>query len=319
MSIPQSAKSLLKEVKRFIPPLSGELHKGQAGRVGVVGGSRDYTGAPYFSSFSAMRLGADLAHVICDPEAGTVIKGYSPDLIVHRVISEDAAPEKIESLLSGIIERLHIIVVGPGLGREDYMQNAARTAIQLAKKQNQYIVIDADGLFLVGNEPDVIKGYKRAVLTPNVVEFARLCEKMGIDSKGDPDSLAKQLASALGNVTVCQKGQTDIVSNGHEVLKCDITGGLKRSGGQGDVLSGSIGCLLGWAKNYEEGVGRDTNKEQAVPTERLPLLAAYGGACIARHCSNRAFAENGRSMQASDMLKQVGKAYDHFFGDNAQL
>lgn len=118
-------------------------------------------------------------------------------------------------------------------------------------------------------------------------------------------------------MTICQKGQTDIISNGEEVLKCDIKGGLKRSGGQGDVLSGSIGCLLGWAKNYEEGVGRDDSNP--VATERLPLLAAYGGACVARYCSNRAFAENGRSMQASDMLKQVGHAYNHYFGDNAAL
>lgn len=41
-----------------------------------------------------------------------------------------------------------------------------------------YIVIDADGLFLVGTDPSVIKGYKRAVLTPNVVEFGRLCDSM---------------------------------------------------------------------------------------------------------------------------------------------
>ena len=116
--------------------------------------------------------------MICDPDAGTVIKTYSPDLIVHRVIVEDTPADKIRELLDGIIQRLHTIVVGPGLGREDYMQGAAKTAIALARKHDQYIVIDADGLFLVGNEPDVIKGYKKAVLTPNVVEFARLCEKM---------------------------------------------------------------------------------------------------------------------------------------------
>lgn len=121
----------------------------------------------------------------------------------------------------------------------------------------------------------------------------------------------------MGGLTICQKGGTDIISNGDEVLKVDIPGGLKRSGGQGDVLSGSIGCMLGWALNYEEGVGRDN--ANPVKTERLPLLAAYGGACIARYCSNRAFAENGRSMQASDMLKQVGPAYNHFFGDEASL
>lgn len=150
--------------------------------------------------------------------------------------------------------------------------------------------------------------------------YARTKEQavlQGIDQKGPADGLAKSLANSLGGLTICQKGGTDIISNGDEVLKVDIPGGLKRSGGQGDVLSGSIGCMLGWALNYEEGVGRDN--ANPVKTERLPLLAAYGGACIARYCSNRAFAENGRSMQASDMLKQVGPAYNHFFGDEASL
>lgn len=121
---------------------------------------------------------SQLAHVICDPEAGQVIKGYSPDLIVHRVLHPDSSIDSIKKEIEPILSRLHAIVVGPGLGREDYMQNAARIAIEYAKKNNMYIVIDADGLFLVGTDPSVIKGYKRAVLTPNVVEFGRLCESM---------------------------------------------------------------------------------------------------------------------------------------------
>lgn len=83
-----SSRSLLSEVKQLIPPLSDALHKGQAGRVGIVGGSRDYTGAPFFASMSCMRFGADMSHTICEPEAGNVIKTYSPDLIVHRLLGE---------------------------------------------------------------------------------------------------------------------------------------------------------------------------------------------------------------------------------------
>lgn len=56
------------------------------------------------------------------------------------------------------------------------MQLAARVAIKLARENNVYIVIDADGLFLVQTDPSVVKGYKRVILTPNVVEFGRLVE-----------------------------------------------------------------------------------------------------------------------------------------------
>ena len=58
------------------------------------------------------------------------------------------------------------------------MQEAAKTAISVARQQNMYLVIDADGLWLIQNEPEVVKGYRKAVLTPNVVEFGRLCEKL---------------------------------------------------------------------------------------------------------------------------------------------
>jgi len=56
------------------------------------------------------------------------------------------------------------------------MQLAARVAIKLARENNVYIVVDADGLFLIQSDPSVVKGYRRAVLTPNVVEFGRLVE-----------------------------------------------------------------------------------------------------------------------------------------------
>lgn len=58
------------------------------------------------------------------------------------------------------------------------MQSAARIGIKLAREKNLYIVIDADGLYLLQDDPEIIKGYTRAVLTPNVVEFERLCKKM---------------------------------------------------------------------------------------------------------------------------------------------
>lgn len=56
------------------------------------------------------------------------------------------------------------------------MQLSARIALRLARENQLYVVLDADGLFLVQNDPSVIEGYERAVLTPNVVEFGRLAE-----------------------------------------------------------------------------------------------------------------------------------------------
>lgn len=72
--------------------------------------------------------------------------------------------------------RLHVLVVGPGLGRETHMQAFARLAIQQAREKGLYLVLDADALLLVQEDPDIIRGYTKTVITPNVVEFAKLCD-----------------------------------------------------------------------------------------------------------------------------------------------
>ena len=71
-----------KAVQRLVPPLSFDSRKGQNGRIGVLGGSYEYTGAPYYAAQSALQAGADLAYVFCADGAAPAIKSYSPELIV---------------------------------------------------------------------------------------------------------------------------------------------------------------------------------------------------------------------------------------------
>jgi ATP-dependent NAD(P)H-hydrate dehydratase len=156
------------------------------------------------------------------------------------------------------------------------MQAYAKIAVSMAKERGMYIVLDADGLYMIGGDISVIKGYRRAVLTPNVVEFKRLSEQVGIDPKIPNDQRAALVSKALGGVTVLQKGAKDIISSDttgdeadlresrmegadveiemvQETIEVDIEGGLKRCGGQGDVLSGCVGTLMAWGRCYEDG------------------------------------------------------------------
>ena len=67
---------------------AGQSHKGQHGKVSVVGGNFEFTGAPYYAAFSAMQVGADYGNVFCTPGAALPIKSYSPELIVHPCMLE---------------------------------------------------------------------------------------------------------------------------------------------------------------------------------------------------------------------------------------
>ncbi|ORX35741.1 putative cytoplasm protein [Kockovaella imperatae] len=330
---------LMSLVGKMIPPVSGKLHKGQAGRVGVLGGSGDYSGAPFFSSMGAMRFGCDLAHVICEPTAGAVIKTYSPDLIVHNILDAKRSQAEIRKDLEGILSRLHVLIIGPGLGRDDHMQSCARIAFELARENDQMsVVVDADGLWLVQNDPSVVMdwpGVPRIVLTPNVMEFKRLCQKMAsmnIDESGPATTLCPKLARALQNLTIIQKGPTDIISNGltipsdffvnkkeAEYLEESSEGGLKRVGGQGDILSGSTGVLMAWGSEWVRGtyepVGMPPPASKAL-AENIPLLAAYGASTFNRALSKRGWETKKRAMVTHDLIELVGPVYEELFGDH---
>lgn len=128
-----------------IPPLNDSARKGTAGRIGIIGGSKNYTGAPYFSAMSSVRVGGDLAYVVCCKEASPVIKSYSPELIVLPILDD----ESFENEFANLVPKLHSIVVGPGLGRKKEQFLIAAEVIKMAKKYDIPITIDADGVLLV--------------------------------------------------------------------------------------------------------------------------------------------------------------------------
>ncbi|KAL4927636.1 ATP-dependent (S)-NAD(P)H-hydrate dehydratase [Aspergillus undulatus] len=353
ISVP--SKVLLQKARKIVPPMLEKFHKGQQGRIAVIGGSLDYTGAPYFSAMASARLGCDMSHVICESSAATVIKSYSPNLMVHPILPSSNSvkdPKSIDapSLASPIISmlsRLHALVIGPGLGRDGVTLQVVKEVMKEARSRSIPFVLDADGLLLVTENPDLVKGYKNCILTPNVNEFSRLAQALKIDvpslaqissdDEGDKTSkeaeACEKLSNALGGVTIIQKGPHDVISNGNTSIINDIQGGLKRSGGQGDTLTGSLGTLLGWRAVYHDGLwdsGEQENLKEAQSKEEIQselesnkrmspttslLLIAWAGSAITRECSRRAFKAKGRSMQASDLTDEVHESFLDLIGE----
>ncbi|KAI9746046.1 MAG: hypothetical protein M1818_000727 [Claussenomyces sp. TS43310] len=320
----KATQEILAKVRRMVPPMLEKFHKGQMGRIAVIGGSEDYTGAPYFSAMASARLGADMSHVICEPQAAQVIKTYSPNLMVHplmRQSSHATASESVDSVSKSVIEmlpRLHVIVIGPGLGRDPLMQDTCAKVIEAAKKENMPFVLDADGLYLAQTRPELVQGYKECILTPNVVEFGRLCKSKGLDVKElEEGKGAEKLSKAFGGITIIQKGGKDYISNGDKTFVSDLEGGLKRSGGQGDTLTGSLATFLGWRKAYLDKIW---DHDDELDAAELLALAAFGGSSLTRESSRLAFAKKGRSLQASDLTDEVSVAFTNLFeGPAAKL
>ncbi|XP_062475371.1 ATP-dependent (S)-NAD(P)H-hydrate dehydratase isoform X1 [Pezoporus occidentalis] len=295
-------ENIFQLVRNVIPPLTGKRHKGQDGRIGIVGGCQEYTGAPYFAAITALKVGADLSHVFCTKDAATVIKSYSPELIVHPVLDSPNAVHEVEKWLP----RLHSVVIGPGLGRDEVLLENAKVIIEKSKVKGIPIIIDADGLWLISQQPSLIQGYQRAILTPNYMEFSRLYEAMLRDpvDSSDHHGCVLRLSQAMGNLTIVQKGERDLISDGEKVLVCSHEGSSRRCGGQGDLLSGSLGVLAHWA--FLAGAEK-TNGQNPF------LVAAFGACSLTRQANHQAFQKFGRSMTASDMVSEVGTAFNKLF------
>ncbi|KAI1885336.1 hypothetical protein AGOR_G00219090 [Albula goreensis] len=271
--------------------------------VGIIGGCQEYTGAPYFAAITALKVGADLSHVFCTKDAATVIKSYSPELIVHPVLDSPNAVDEVDKWLP----RLHSIVVGPGLGRDDKLLKNAKDIIEKSKTRDIPIIIDADGLWLVAQQPSIIQGYQKGILTPNFMEFSRLYEAVHhepLDSR-DNQRTAVQLSAAMGNLTVVLKGEEDVITDGNKVIVCSQEGSGRRCGGQGDLLSGSLGVLAHWA--FSSPV--ENTKSSITP----PLVAAYGACTLTRQCNRQAFHKHGRATTTSDMIQEIGGAFKTLF------
>jgi ATP-dependent NAD(P)H-hydrate dehydratase len=280
-----------------ILPLSRDSYKGSQGRVAVLGGSAKYTGAPFYAAMAALRSGSDLATIFTAEEAVIPIKSYSPELMVQPVYNardmENNSTQSnllIESMVNEVvagIERMHCLVIGPGMGRCPNVMKAVAKIIERVKQLNMYMVVDADALFML-SQPEyrsILKGYNRAVLTPNIVEYQRLFQ-----------NLSKEDENSFENVTIVQKGQHDsILLNGSTIMKCLEPGGWKRAGGIGDVLSGVLGTMVAW---------------QAILNNDNLQLACWTACCVTKSATYDAFNKHRRAMSATHILDEIGKAMD---------
>lgn len=301
---------MVEAVKSILPELSFDKYKGQAGRIGIVGGSKEYTGAPFFAAISVLKLGGDLAHVFCANEAAVVIKSYSPELIVHPILDSENAVNEVSEWLP----RLHSLIIGPGLGRNASILNNVKGIIEKARQLNIPIVVDADGLWLLTEQPNTIKDYQNAILTPNVVEFTRLYNSVigkipdGIEAEESVINLSK----ALGDVTVMRKGPCDIIASGNQGVICSSEGSPRRCGGQGDLLSGSMGLFLHWSTMADQhGINEPILKKYGPTT-----CAAYAASLLTRECNRLAFLKYGRSMTTTDMVAEIRSAMLNLFDES---
>jgi NAD(P)H-hydrate epimerase len=235
-----------------LPARNDTGHKGDFGRVAVVGGcalaGSRMIGAPALAARSAGRAGAGLVRLLC-PE-GVLNEALTlADHCTGRALPVNADGSVIASdavaVLDEVIEESDTVVIGPGLGRGD---GPAALALRAVQQKLTPVVVDADALNALSETPQLALDFHApAVITPHPGEFARLAKALGMDTNATDDAkrpqAAEQLAQRLGCVVVL-KGARTVVSDGIQTWSDDTADSALATGGTGDVLAGLIGGLI---------------------------------------------------------------------------
>jgi NAD(P)H-hydrate epimerase len=263
----------------LLPRRKKDAHKGDAGRVLVIGGG-PYTGAPAFTAMAAMRAGVDLAFV-ATPEASSLpVSIYSPNAIVRPLAGDILSEENVAEVLE-LAKGKDVVAIGPGLGNE----GETVTAIQeIISKIGVPMVIDADAIAACGMRPKILKG-KRGVITPHAGEFKKLTNKtVRADDLEATRTLVRSEAAKLG-MTILLKGPTDVISDGTYVKLNRVHNDAMTVGGTGDVLTGTVAGFLA--------------------QKTTPFAAARIGAFTAGLAGNLAFEERSYGLVATDVIDKI--------------
>jgi len=287
------------ELSAFYPLPKKESHKGENGRLLIVGGG-PYYGAPALSSFAAQRTGIDLVYVTTPKKVARAITSYSPllikpirlakeiakyspTLIVKELSYEDHLVNEDAHLIGTLKDKVDALLIGPGLGSKNETQTTVEQIIDFFVKNKKPVVIDADAIQVIGKNPSLVKN-SQTVITPHTGEFKELTGVKLSNNLAERKNKVQEWAKKLG-ITILLKGSIDIISDGKETKLNDIHNEAMTVGGTGDVLAGIVGALL--SKGVE------------------PFNAARVGIFINGAAGDIAFKKRSYGLIATDVIEEI--------------
>jgi hydroxyethylthiazole kinase-like uncharacterized protein yjeF len=277
-------------LRLVIQPRHVDSHKGDNGVVGVVGGSRIFHGAPFFTSISAARAGADLVYLAVPKLIAPSIRSLSPDLIVFPIADAKLTRGAAQAFLKWLPE-IDCLILGPGIGRQN-LDGAKKIVSQVALERKVRVSVDAEA-----QNTEIysfLKG-KDCITTPHPGEFKRVFGK-------DPGStLQERIASVRTKahefgITIVLKAHESVISDGEAVYVNRTGGAAMTCGGIGDTLSGVIGAFCA----------------QAVGTNLKAVEIASAASYAVGKAGEMAESVRGYHIVATDIIDQIPFALKPF-------
>ena len=228
-------------VRRLLPVRSRWAHKGDFGKVLLLCGSKGLAGAAMLAAKAALRTGSGLVYLGVPEAIYPIAAGSCASAVVFPLACDEdgkfslSSFRELEKRLSG----MDAVLFGCGVGQSEELWLLLKWLFLNCRVP---LVLDADGINLLAQHMDVLRGSKcPVILTPHDGEFRRL----GGDPKAN-DRVGEAMRFALDTGTILLlKGHRTIITDGQNVYRNTTGNPGMATGGSGDVLSGVIVSLLG--------------------------------------------------------------------------
>lgn len=266
-----------------LPPFHSAMHKGDRGRVLVVGGDEGMAGAAIHAARAALVAGAGVVKLAASDATLQAANETLPDVLTIRTtLGFNEEPELTEA-----VEWADAVVVGPGLGRSKERVKLVRALLRTTKPA----VVDADALY-AGVDAWGTKNGPR-VLTPHPGEFAAAFPGLAELSREDRFAAAERAARDSGATVLLKGVPTVVAAAGARSLVIAVGTPALATGGSGDVLSGFIGAFL----------ARGLSAQRA---------AALAGQAMGRAAERAATLNSARAARPADVLAAAPDVWKHW-------
>ncbi|HEY3388439.1 MAG TPA: NAD(P)H-hydrate dehydratase, partial [Prolixibacteraceae bacterium] len=278
----------IKTMVSLLKPRGKFSHKGTFGHALLVAGSYGKMGAAVLAAKGCLRSGVGLLTIHIPKSGNQIVQISVPEAMVSM--------DESENLISHIpiSKNFKAIGIGPGIGKGG---ETAKTLRFLIKNTNAPLVIDADALNLLSENPEMIEMLPEgSVLTPHPLEFERLAGHA--ETEFERLKIALNFAKIHRIVLILKGAYTAIVLPDGKCWFNSTGNPGMATGGSGDVLTGILTGLL--AQGYTPG-----------DAARLGVYI-HG---LSGDLSLSGFGLSEESLLASDIANQLGRAFEFLKSD----
>ena len=230
------------------PGNAPDMHKGQAGRVVIFGGSPGLTGAPALAAQGALRTGAGLVTIACPEGIESQVRPHFPEIMTSPLGNGKKWNNSLVPACIKTITELHhatALVLGPGMGKSAETYGIVESILH--EKKRPPVILDADGLFpLCGDKGRSLLGVLRGddCITPHPGEAAQILDTAANDVQAARVESLRTLVRETKATVVLKGAGTLIMRQDTPIFLSPTVSPSLAVGGSGDVLSGIIAAFL---------------------------------------------------------------------------